>query len=68
MVGDLKEVFFDEYCPKCKYHLLDEAKFPCSVCLKYPARVDSHVPEKFDADSSDIYRDYIKSMSRSKDK
>ena len=43
-----KEVFFNEYCPKCKYKNLQENKEPCETCLSEPSRYDSHKPIKFE--------------------
>lgn len=42
-----KEVYFDEWCPKCKYHDTDESEDPCDTCLEYPSNVNSHKPIEF---------------------
>lgn len=39
-----KEVYFHEYCPKCKYHDMKEAEDPCTDCLNQPMNYDSHKP------------------------
>lgn len=49
-----KEVYFHEYCNKCKFEKLKEEEEPCNECLHVPAREYSHKPEKF------IERDEIK--------
>ena len=45
MEGDLKEVFFSEYCKTCKHEKVKESESPCDECLDIPARADSHEPE-----------------------
>lgn len=45
MVGDNKEVFFDVYCPTCKYKDRPESANPCWDCLDEPVNVDSHKPK-----------------------
>ena len=49
MIGDKKEVYFNEYCIKCIYLNDNESnpKCPCFDCLETPAREDSHVPINF---------------------
>lgn len=55
MMGDLKEVFFDKYCPRCK-HLTDQpdpdsdATYACDGCLETFGRPDSHKPINFEED------------------
>ena len=46
-----KEVFFDVYCPTCKYKDLkdDGEQEPCNECLTIPARQYSHKPENWEA-------------------
>ena len=48
MIGDKKEVYFWEYCKKCKYEKLPECEDPCWDCLIEAAREDSHKPVKFE--------------------
>lgn len=42
-----KEVYFNEYCVKCKYKDISEAEEPCNECLTQPFMVDSHKPLRF---------------------
>lgn len=42
-----KEVYFNVYCPKCKYYNLDAIMDPCNDCLAIGAREESHKPEYF---------------------
>lgn len=52
-----KEVYFHEYCKKCKYKNLGENEFIktgngfnidiCNECLSQPANIDSHRPVNF---------------------
>lgn len=49
MIGDKKEVYFEQYCPKCE-HLNDsedDPKSPCWDCVAEPAAVDSNKPLYF---------------------
>ena len=43
----LKEVYFYQYCDRCKYRNAPETDFVCDDCLCFPAREDSHKPEYF---------------------
>lgn len=47
MDENLKEIYFDEYCPKCKYSELSESEDPCWDCLENPYRENSHKPEYY---------------------
>ena len=47
MIGDRKEVFFDQYCSKCEYKNRPETANPCRDCLDSPSNVDSHRPVYF---------------------
>lgn len=47
MQGDLKEVYFYEYCPKCEYFNYPEEDEPCSSCIEEAENTDSHKPVKF---------------------
>ncbi len=42
-----KEVYYGEYCKKCKYFNKNDDEEPCCDCLSDPARVDSHKPIRF---------------------
>lgn len=39
-----KEVYFGEYCPKCKHKDKGEDKDPCWDCLNEPSNTYSHKP------------------------
>ena len=45
-----KEVYFDQYCRKCKYWKENDEglKEPCNECLSEPINIDSHIPVKFE--------------------
>ena len=49
MIGDEKEVYFDQYCPNCKNKDVDEhdPNGECWDCLESPTNVDSHKPINF---------------------
>lgn len=47
LIGDKKEVYFGDYCPKCIYKDKVEDKEPCCDCLDSPSNVDSHKPLYF---------------------
>lgn len=42
-----KEVYFDQYCSKCKYKDTPEGEDPCDDCLAYPWMPNSHKPINF---------------------
>lgn len=46
--NEYKEVYFGDYCPKCKYFDLSEDKEPCNECLSEPTNLYSHKPIKFE--------------------
>lgn len=39
-----KEVYFYEYCQKCKFRNKEEYEEPCDECLDMPYNEDSHKP------------------------
>lgn len=46
-----KEVYFHEYCEKCKHNNPDDPKGleePCNECLDHPTNLYSHKPVKFE--------------------
>ena len=49
MIGDEKEVYFEQYCPKCKSFNDSETdpESPCWDCVNAPANQDSHKPINF---------------------
>lgn len=44
-----KEVYFEEYCHKCKHEKLKESEDPCFECLSEVTNLNSHKPVKFEA-------------------
>ena len=45
-----KEVRFDLYCYKCKFHLTKEEDEPCRDCLNYPSNSHSKKPLRYKED------------------
>lgn len=43
-----KEVYFHEYCPKCKHRKKDESDDICNECLAQGYNINSHKPIKFE--------------------
>ena len=45
-----KEVYFSEYCPRCKHEDVEESDpyQPCNDCLNEPFGMNSHKPAKFE--------------------
>jgi hypothetical protein len=43
-----KEVYFFQYCLKCKHYAEDEDEDPCNECLTYPSNEDSHKPINYE--------------------
>lgn len=48
METETKEVYFDEYCKKCKHLLKDDEDEPCCECLEEPYNLHSHKPVRFE--------------------
>lgn len=48
--GNVKEVYFDKWCPSCKYQGNSESDDPCWDCLEQGWNVDSHRPILWDGD------------------
>lgn len=44
MENDYKEVYFHEYCQKCKHFDKKESEDPCNECLCIPANAGTHEP------------------------
>lgn len=42
-----KEVYFNEYCHKCKHKAVPETEDPCNECLTEPVNEYSHKPVRF---------------------
>lgn len=47
-IEGMKEVYFDQYCEKCKNQDLEEDKEPCCDCLNEPVNQYSHKPVKYE--------------------
>ena len=45
--NELKEVYYDQYCPKCKHWEKDAMDEPCDHCLDNPFNEHSHKPVDF---------------------
>ncbi len=43
-----KEVYFHEYCKKCKHKELKEIEEPCCECLAEPINLDTHRPVRYE--------------------
>ena len=43
-----KVVFYEKYCPLCKYEDKTEKEEPCCDCLDCPVREDTHKPVKWE--------------------
>lgn len=43
-----KEVYFNEYCPKCKHKKVANTDEPCNECLDYPLNWNTHKPVKYE--------------------
>ena len=42
-----KEVYFNQWCPKCSHYNKSETKDPCNECLTQGWNIDSHKPINF---------------------
>lgn len=42
-----KEVYYKDYCSKCKFKDIGEGEDPCNDCLNHPANLNSHKPTGF---------------------
>lgn len=47
MDGNMKEVYFNEYCKTCIHKNLKETEDPCNECLTEGARSESHKPVRY---------------------
>lgn len=43
-----KEVYFNEYCPKCKHRKVKNHEEPCDECLSEPLNWNTHRPVKYE--------------------
>ena len=48
MEHDYQEVYFDDFCKKCKHEGLEEIKDPCHECLSNPVNLYTHKPVKYE--------------------
>jgi hypothetical protein len=46
--NNTKEVYFSEWCNKCKHAKDEEWKDPCNTCLAEPYNYDTHRPTKYE--------------------
>ena len=48
---EYEEVYFHDYCPKCKHLKVDDTKSeePCNECLDNPVNLYSHKPINFES-------------------
>lgn len=48
--SEYEEVYFNEYCPKCRHEKVDDTKgkAPCHECLSEPVNLGSHKPVKYE--------------------
>ena len=43
-----KEVYFHEYCKKCKHQNVKDTEVPCDECLSEPTNWNTHRPVKYE--------------------
>lgn len=43
-----KEVYFGQYCKKCKHYEKPDVEDPCNECLDNPINVHSHKPVNYE--------------------
>lgn len=48
MNGDYKEVYYNEYCTKCKHIKEVMTDEPCNSCLSEPINLYTHKPVRFE--------------------
>ena len=48
MDEDYKEVYFNQYCSKCKHKDVKDYDEPCDECLCNPINLNSHKPVKWE--------------------
>ena len=47
-LNDYKEVYFGNFCKKCKHFDVKDNEEPCEECLDNPINLHSHKPVKFE--------------------
>lgn len=55
-MNETKEVYYKDYCKKCKHVKLKEYEDPCNDCLDHPYNYNSHKPIHFEEGSMDESR------------
>ena len=50
IVNEEKEVYFDQYCDKCKHKDKRDVEDPCDECLGNTTNLYSHKPTNFEED------------------
>ena len=48
MENDYQEVYFHDFCEKCKFQWHEEVEYPCYECLSNPVNLFTHKPVKFE--------------------
>ena len=43
-----QEVYFGDYCEKCKHFKKREIEEPCAECLDNPVNISTHKPVKYE--------------------
>lgn len=43
-----KEVYYHEYCKKCRHEKAPETEEPCDECLSEPINWNTHKPVKYE--------------------
>ena len=43
-----KEVYYHEYCKKCKHKNVADTEAPCDECLSEPINLNTHRPVKYE--------------------
>ena len=51
-VQEYKEVYFHQFCKKCKHWELADNDDPCDECLSEPVNLNSHRPVNYDEKGS----------------
>jgi hypothetical protein len=51
MSDDYKEVYYNEYCPKCRYYEKGKIDDRCDKCLSEPVNLHTHRPVNFEEKS-----------------
>lgn len=56
MEYEYKEVYYHEYCEKCKYFNIKETEDPCNECIGEPINLHSHKPVNFVANKKKVLK------------